>query len=73
MAVGAVAAAAHGAALVVYLNYFGKVVNLLNRFDEKVFDKFKKVLDGGVCRIELHQFSRLHFVEFVSSCSLCAV
>ncbi|KAK1305685.1 UDP-arabinopyranose mutase 1 [Acorus calamus] len=65
MAVGAVAAAAHGAALIVYLNYFGKVVNLLNlhRFDEKVFDKFKKVLDGGVCRMELHQVSRLHFVE----------
>ncbi|KAK1320771.1 ABC transporter B family member 6 [Acorus calamus] len=44
MAVGAVAAAAHGAALVVYLNYFGKVINLLSlhRFDEKVFDEFKK-------------------------------
>ncbi|KAK1312282.1 ABC transporter B family member 6 [Acorus calamus] len=44
MAVGSVAAAAHGAALVVYLHYFGKVVNLLglHRFNDEVFHEFKK-------------------------------
>ncbi|KAH7667797.1 Xenobiotic-transporting ATPase protein [Dioscorea alata] len=33
MAVGSLAAAAHGAALVVYLHYFGRIINLLGRRD----------------------------------------
>ncbi|KAK6926916.1 ABC transporter-like, ATP-binding domain [Dillenia turbinata] len=46
MIVGSVAAAAHGAALVVYLHYFGKVIQLLTsappKFDDHLFDKFKQ-------------------------------
>ncbi|WOL00692.1 hypothetical protein Cni_G09405 [Canna indica] len=51
MAVGAVAAAAHGMALVVYLHYFGRAINLLNSQSEssemfadgdKLFQKFKE-------------------------------
>ncbi|KAF3776417.1 hypothetical protein EJ110_NYTH40143 [Nymphaea thermarum] len=45
MIVGSLAAAAHGAALVVYLHFFGKVINLL-RIDhlppDQLFDEFKK-------------------------------
>ncbi|PWA23404.1 ABC transporter B family member 6 [Artemisia annua] len=46
MVVGSVAAAAHGTALVVYLHYFAKIVQLLahGRDDPDVlFDKFKDV------------------------------
>ncbi|KAJ0962333.1 hypothetical protein J5N97_030161 [Dioscorea zingiberensis] len=49
MAVGSLAAAAHGAALVVYLHYFGRIINLLGRLDhdfdfmtEDMFREFKK-------------------------------
>ncbi|KAK6935921.1 ABC transporter-like, ATP-binding domain, partial [Dillenia turbinata] len=46
MIVGSVAAAAHGAALVVYLHYFGKVVQLLRpappKIDDHLFDKFNQ-------------------------------
>lgn len=50
MAMGSLAAAAHGAALVVYLHYFGKVINFLMYFEplpshmsHELFDDFKKV------------------------------
>lgn len=51
MGFGAVAAAAHGMALVVYLHYFGKAINLLNSQSlqsalhgdgDKLFNEFKK-------------------------------
>ncbi|CAN6471266.1 unnamed protein product [Victoria cruziana] len=45
MIVGSLAAAAHGAALVVYLHFFGKVINLLrigNLPPDHLFDEFKK-------------------------------
>ncbi|XP_039129217.1 ABC transporter B family member 20-like isoform X1 [Dioscorea cayenensis subsp. rotundata] len=49
MAMGSLAAAAHGAALVVYLHYFGKVINFLMYFEplpshmsHELFDDFKK-------------------------------
>lgn len=50
MAVGSVAAAAHGTALVVYLHFFGRIINLLGRGDfqrnfsrEELFDDLKEV------------------------------
>lgn len=49
MLVGAVAAAAHGIALVVYLHYFGKSINLLSprnlrhRTPDEIFYQFKLV------------------------------
>lgn len=49
MAVGSVAAAAHGMALVVYLHFFGKAINLLSSQhaihgdDDELFHKFKEV------------------------------
>ncbi|KAM0948245.1 putative ABC-type xenobiotic transporter [Dioscorea sansibarensis] len=49
MAVGSLAAAAHGAALVVYLHYFGRIINLLTRRDadfvfmtDDIIHEFKK-------------------------------
>ncbi|KAH7678000.1 Xenobiotic-transporting ATPase protein [Dioscorea alata] len=49
MVVGSLAAAAHGAALVVYLHYFGKVINFLmyaeplpSGMSHELFDDFKK-------------------------------
>ena len=33
MAIGSLAAAAHGSALVIYLHFFGRVINLLGRHD----------------------------------------
>lgn len=47
MVVGSVAAAAHGTALVVYLHYFAKIVQLLrhnSESSEKLFDEFTEVL-----------------------------
>ena len=46
MVVGSLAAAAHGTALVVYLHYFAKIVQLLNHKSdshEVLFDKFTEV------------------------------
>lgn len=50
MAIGSLAAAAHGAALVVYLHYFGRIINLLARRDhdfafmtDDIIHEFKKV------------------------------
>eukprot|EP01018_Ginkgo_biloba_P020598 Gb_31652 [translate_table: standard] len=45
MIVGSLAAAAHGAALVVYLHFFGKVINLLSSrslSQDQLFDEFTK-------------------------------
>ncbi|PKA56363.1 ABC transporter B family member 20 [Apostasia shenzhenica] len=48
MAVGVLAAAAHGMALVVYLHFFGKTINLLNSHNlqthsaDEIFDQFKQ-------------------------------
>ncbi|KAI0509871.1 hypothetical protein KFK09_010468 [Dendrobium nobile] len=48
MLIGALAAAAHGMALVIYLHYFGKSINLLsprnlhNRTPDEIFDQFKQ-------------------------------
>ncbi|KAG0501236.1 hypothetical protein HPP92_001308 [Vanilla planifolia] len=48
MALGALAAAAHGMALVVYLHYFGKSINLLsshnlqNKGADEIFNQFKQ-------------------------------
>lgn len=47
MVVGSVAAAAHGTALVVYLHYFAKIIQLLSHGDESedmLFDRFKEVV-----------------------------
>ncbi|XP_074574920.1 ABC transporter B family member 20-like [Curcuma longa] len=41
MVVGAVAAAAHGMALVVYLHFFGRAINLLDSQSEALFGKIK--------------------------------
>jgi len=47
MVVGSVAAAVHGTALVVYLHFFGKIINLLSRSDsmddDQLFHEFKQV------------------------------
>lgn len=46
MAVGSLAAAAHGTALVVYLHYFAKIIQLLTHGSEapdKLFDRFTEV------------------------------
>lgn len=43
MVVGAVAAAAHGMALVVYLHFFGRAINLLDSQSEALFGKIKLV------------------------------
>lgn len=48
MAVGSVAAAAHGTALVVYLHYFAKIIHVLAMDDRQVnsqerFDRFAEV------------------------------
>ncbi|KAF5799939.1 putative Type I protein exporter [Helianthus annuus] len=57
MVVGSVAAAAHGTALVIYLHYFAKIVQLLVHVDEDadvLFDRFKELaltlvyIAGGV-------------------------
>ncbi|KAI3705156.1 hypothetical protein L1987_75389 [Smallanthus sonchifolius] len=57
MVVGSVAAAAHGTALVIYLHYFAKIVQLLGHGDEDadvLFDRFKELaltlvyIAGGV-------------------------
>ncbi|KAI3799799.1 hypothetical protein L1987_35102 [Smallanthus sonchifolius] len=57
MVVGSVAAAAHGTALVIYLHYFAKIVQLLGRGHEDadvLFDRFKELaltlvyIAGGV-------------------------
>ncbi|KAI3520029.1 hypothetical protein L1887_09250 [Cichorium endivia] len=57
MVVGSIAAAAHGTALVVYLHYFAKIVQLLGHGDENpdvLFDRFKELaltlvyIAGGV-------------------------
>ncbi|KAI7751221.1 hypothetical protein M8C21_021290, partial [Ambrosia artemisiifolia] len=58
MVVGSVAAAAHGTALVVYLHYFAKIVQVLVHVDDQdvdlVFDRFKELaltlvyIAGGV-------------------------
>ncbi|KAL4576358.1 hypothetical protein LXL04_012450 [Taraxacum kok-saghyz] len=57
MVVGSIAAAAHGTALVVYLHYFAKIVQLLGHSDEDLdvlFDRFKELtlilvyIAGGV-------------------------
>lgn len=45
MVVGSIAAAAHGTALVVYLHYFAKIVQLLGHGEENpdlLFDRFKE-------------------------------
>ncbi|XP_042418231.1 ABC transporter B family member 20-like isoform X1 [Zingiber officinale] len=42
MVVGAVAAAAHGMALVVYLHFFGRAINLLDSQNEALFGKIKQ-------------------------------
>lgn len=48
MAAGSLAAAAHGAALVIYLHYFAKIVQVLNLGHaaprDEVFDRFKEVI-----------------------------
>lgn len=47
MVVGSVAAAAHGTALVVYLHYFAKIIQLLSHGDESsdlLFHRFKEVI-----------------------------
>lgn len=62
MVAGSVAAAAHGMALVIYLHFFGKSINLLTpqsirsamrRDDEELLHKFKEVsqkfIDRGTC------------------------
>ena len=55
MAVGSIAAAAHGMALVVYLHFFGKAINLLSSQqldppmhgkDDELFHEFKQVSLG---------------------------
>lgn len=46
MVVGSLAAAAHGTALVVYLHYFAKIIQLLRHSSEssdKLFDEFNEV------------------------------
>jgi ATP-binding cassette subfamily B (MDR/TAP) protein 1 len=48
MAVGSVAAAAHGTALVVYLHYFAKIIHVMRMDDQPMtsqerFDKFTEV------------------------------
>lgn len=57
MVVGSIAAAAHGTALVVYLHYFAKIVQLLGHGEENpdlLFDRFKELaltlvyIAGGV-------------------------
>lgn len=57
MVVGSVAAAAHGTALVVYLHYFAKIIQLLSHGDESsdlLFHRFKELaltllyIAGGV-------------------------
>lgn len=48
MIVGSVAAAAHGAALVIYLHFFGKVIQLLSyrhpEESDELFQKFNQVV-----------------------------
>jgi ATP-binding cassette, subfamily B (MDR/TAP), member 1 len=54
MAVGALAAAAHGAALVVYLHYFGRALNLLDS------ERVGSVLHGRSDEL-LHRFKEVNW------------
>lgn len=60
MVTGSVAAAAHGTALVVYLHYFAKIVQLLGRggeTEEELFHRFKEVV-CVICLPEVDLFCR---------------
>ena len=43
MIIGSLAAAAHGTALVVYLHYFAKIIQVLEILPEQQFDRFTEV------------------------------
>lgn len=61
MVVGAVAAAAHGMALVIYLHFFGRAINLLDSQSDELFSKIKLVC----WTLVLHLFYLFFFSLFL--------
>lgn len=64
MLIGALAAAAHGMALVIYLHYFGKSINLLSPRNlhhstpDEIFDQFKQVsYRASFMELDFHCFT----------------